>query len=648
MNRLHFFSFSRFVCSPLLSLRQQTVCKIPASPYAVQNHIAGNGSIVMNGGSGVAPTATPTKHSMLDKLKLFNKEKPDRSSKTQISKRTSSSSGFSSARSERSDSSLSLNNDQTTKTSGIPVSQPVSAPQQPSKDAKKSDNSTASKTKSKLLLSSSSSKSSNKDTLTKSKSEKKDKSPARMSADLSESKIAVPKVQKSASSKNESKLKLISSSRKSLTEQSANKATGISQIPPPSSSSSMTSSTSSAIGKAQTSSATQQPQLVNQTSNAVTTSIPKPMAAIKGQTKLSNAHNQTNAQKTNEQYVEMKCQKLVDISSQNNNNNHNQHNGNSHHNNNNISTANPDDGQQRMQIIAPILIENAVVVNQQQQQPSHQVLANHIQMQQALNQQNISMSDSCHSKSTMNSSTTTSTTGPITNSCDSTNGIIYRQATSSDHSGASDVMLMRPGTILSPSNKLILANRARHHQHTAATATDRYGNHMHHDQQGAMIKASSNGSIASSASSAMTAVSSSNSSGTANGSGGGGGSKFHTVPTKQIQNGVIYEEEKQMTVVPMRPLLRGYNSHLTLPTRGNRNQNVTYSDYNDDMAQGYCSDGDALRKTTPVRYSDIENGYMSEGGGGCTPNATTNGNVLHHKPMLLRARTQLPTTMEER
>lgn len=376
--------------------------------------------------------------------------------------------------------------------------------------------------------------------------------------------------------------------------------------------------------------------MVNQTSNAVTTSIPKPMAAIKGQTKLSNAHNQTNAQKANEhvQYVEIKCQKLVDISSQNNNNNHNSHNSN-HHNNNNISTANQDEGQ-RMQIIAPILIENAVVVNQQQ----HQVLANHMQLQQALNQQNISMSDSCHSKSTMNSSsTTTTTTGPITNSCDS-NGIIYRQATSADHSGASDVMLMRPGTILSPSNKLIMANRAR--QHTA----DRYGSNMHHDQQGSMIKASSNGSIASSASSSMTAMSSSNSSGPNGTSTSSTTSKFHTVPTKQIQNGVIYEEEKQMTVVPMRPLLRGYNSHLTLPTRGNRNQNVTYADYNDDMAQGYCSDGDALRKTTPVRYSDIENGYMSEGGG--ATDGTTNGNVLHHKPMLLRARTQLPTTMEER
>lgn len=569
------------------SLRQQTVCKIPASPYAVQNHIGGNGSIVMNG----AP-ATPTKHSMLDKLKLFNKEKSDRSSKTQISKRTSSSSGFSSARSERSDSSLSLNNDQTTKTSGIPVSQP---PPPTKETSKKSSETLASKTKSKLLLSSS--KSSSKDTLTK-KSEKKDKSPARQSADMSESKIAVPKAQKSSSSKNESKLKLMSSSRKSLTEQNRpdSKASN-SQIPPP-------------TVKAQTSStATPQQQQLSNIPSVVTTNIPKPMAAIKGTTKLSNAHNQTNAQqKSTEQYNDIKVQKLVDISSQNNNNH--------------IST-NQDDG--KMQIIAPILIENAAIVNQLQHQHQQQILANHLQMQQALNQQNISMSDSCHSKSTTNSS---STSGPISNSCDSS--IIYRPPSS--ESGASDVMSMRSNNILSPSNKLILANRARH--------SDRYGmQDVHHSMNGGMIKASSNGSIASSASSSVTAMSSTN------GINGTNVNKFNTVPTKQIQNvnGVIYEEEKQMTVVPMRPLLRGYNSHLTLPTRGgNRNQHIAY-DYNDDMAPGYCSDGDALRKT-PVRYSDIENGYMSEGGG----ISTTNGNVLQHKPMLLRARTQLPTTMEER
>lgn len=115
------------------------------------------------------------------------------------------------------------------------------------------------------------------------------------------------------------------------------------------------------------------------------------------------------------------------------------------------------------------------------------------------------------------------------------------------------------------------------------------------------------------------------------------GNKFHTVPTKVI-GATIYEEEKQqITVVPMRPLLRGYNSHVTLPTRGARGQHMV-ADYCDDMGQqGYCSDGDALR-TMPTRYSDnVEKGYMSEGG---TP--------TKHYLSILRNRSQLPTTIEER
>lgn len=131
--------------------------------------------------------------------------------------------------------------------------------------------------------------------------------------------------------------------------------------------------------------------------------------------------------------------------------------------------------------------------------------------------------------------------------------------------------------------------------------------------------------------------------------------KFHTVPSKMMINGIIFEEaEKQMTVLPMRPLLRGYNSHVTLPTRGTRGQHLV-ADYCDDLAgsaaSGYCSDGDALRSTAAaqhaqaavaasgsVKYSDIEAGYMSEGGGGAAS-----------KQMQMRlVRSHLPTTIEER
>ena len=53
--------------------------------------------------------------------------------------------------------------------------------------------------------------------------------------------------------------------------------------------------------------------------------------------------------------------------------------------------------------------------------------------------------------------------------------------------------------------------------------------------------------------------------------------------------------------------------------------------------QGYCSDGDALRNIS-VRYSDIENGYLSEGG-----NMTSS-----HLISMFRNRTHLPTTIEEK
>jgi hypothetical protein len=120
--------------------------------------------------------------------------------------------------------------------------------------------------------------------------------------------------------------------------------------------------------------------------------------------------------------------------------------------------------------------------------------------------------------------------------------------------------------------------------------------------------------------------------------------KFNTVPSK-MQHGMtppttnitIYEQdEKQPPVQAMRPLLRGYNSHVTLPTRGTRGQHLV-TEYCEDMGQqGYCSDGDALRKIQP-RFADIENGYLSEG-----------GTTTKHFMSLLRARSQLPTTIEER
>lgn len=113
------------------------------------------------------------------------------------------------------------------------------------------------------------------------------------------------------------------------------------------------------------------------------------------------------------------------------------------------------------------------------------------------------------------------------------------------------------------------------------------------------------------------------------------GNKFNTVPNK-VMNSSYEEQKQQITIVPMRPLLRGYNSHVTLP-RGMRAGQHVVSDYCDDIRQqGYNSDSDSLHKTQ-ARYSDIENGYMSEGG---TP--------TKHYLSMLRTRSQLPTTIEEK
>lgn len=115
------------------------------------------------------------------------------------------------------------------------------------------------------------------------------------------------------------------------------------------------------------------------------------------------------------------------------------------------------------------------------------------------------------------------------------------------------------------------------------------------------------------------------------------GNKFNTISTKvngMVQASIattIFEEDKDVSsaLVPMRSLMRsGYSSCTTSPLRTNRITNG----YFDDNGQGYCSDGDALRKT-PIRYSDIENGYLSEG--------------PHFLSILRNNRPQMPSTIAE-
>lgn len=114
------------------------------------------------------------------------------------------------------------------------------------------------------------------------------------------------------------------------------------------------------------------------------------------------------------------------------------------------------------------------------------------------------------------------------------------------------------------------------------------------------------------------------------------GNKFNTISTKvngMMQASIattIFEDDKDVsTLVPMRSLMRsGYNSCTTSPLRTNRIGNGYY----DENGQGYCSDGDALRKAS-IRYSDIENGYLSEG--------------PHFLNLLRNNRPQLPSTIAE-
>jgi CRISPR/Cas system CMR subunit Cmr6 (Cas7 group RAMP superfamily) len=151
------------------------------------------------------------------------------------------------------------------------------------------------------------------------------------------------------------------------------------------------------------------------------------------------------------------------------------------------------------------------------------------------------------------------------------------------------------------------------------------------------------------------------------------GHKFNTIPTKLNGAGsnanennnhiatTMFEEQQQKaaaavqasqqgpTGVPLRSIMRTFNNNqqqqhhvTTLPTRGMRGgQNLVNGFYDEHLNQGYCSDGDALRKSQ-LRYTDIENGYLSEGGVG-------GGGVTNpHFMSIFRNRGQLmPMTIAE-
>lgn len=421
---------------------------------------------------------------MLDKLKLFNKDK-DRS-KSHTSKRTSSSSGFSSC---RSDSSLSLNNETV-----------LLAPSK----SKKNDAAAKAASKTSKLLSKNAKESSGlPPPVIKASSSKPDKKDKVKTVELNvENPSGSMKLQKGVkfqqpqvmSQQNDLKTKQQQAVRKvEIRTEMKNGSTP--------------------------------PQLQPKAIIQPVTSIPKPMAAIKGTTK----------------HTDLKKDEHFDVIKVNGN----------HHNSSISLTGN---GEQKTLVVNPLSMG-----------PLH----NQLLSQNGTNASSQSMTDSVHSASTNNQSHS------------SESSVIYRPSASESGS------------------EFYHSNVPMQHRNPIPNR-----------------KCFNDPSLTN-------------------------GNKFNTIPTKLNGNGqmatTIFEEDKhQGAIVPLRSIMRNYNNHVTLPTRGARGGQHLVNGYYEENGQGYCSDGDALRKTQ-IRYTDVENGYLSEGGG-------TN----QHFMSIFRNRPQLPTTIEER
>ncbi|XP_033236795.1 protein sickie isoform X1 [Drosophila pseudoobscura] len=557
----------------------------PTSNHTIQSLKSGNNnslrppSIKSNHQSGIpspsspqttAAAAAPQKHSMLDKLKLFNKEKQQNAvnaaaaaaaNKSQIqqqqSKRTSSSSGFSSARSERSDSSLSLNDGHNSSQLKPPSISVSSQKPQQKHNTKQS----------KLLAAQ------QKKEQTKSKLDKKEKSPARSlhkeeSGNESRS-STMGRAGKSSLARGGlglgltvEKNTLKTSSKSSLHSKSESK------------------SSLKGVGAQQ-----QQQQMLHSPSG---TSLPKPIAAIKGTSKLPALAG-----------GELLKRETSDISAANQATQTTQ----------NISTISVQESQQQplpLSTTTPHILKGPAPppYYANSSPPSH------------ISQGHPGMGGYLSEPSTPQ----------------------HQQGIYASSSGS---RLPPPKTALSAPRKL---------EYNAGPHILSSPPHRGAGLQRPMPNSAPNTPTASP-------------------------SKFHTVPSKIV--GTIYEskEEQQQqqpqqtggcsagaSVLPMRPLLRGYNSHVTLPTRGARGGHhhphppQSYLDFcESDLGQGYCSDGDALRiGSSPAtsRYQDIDNGYLSEGSSGLNGSigGSTGGAVSHGKHFLrmMRARTPLPTTIEER
>ncbi|CAK1548317.1 unnamed protein product, partial [Leptosia nina] len=545
----------------------------PQSPQQTQNVSSHNG--------------TPTKQSMLDKLKLFNKDKASNekqaSKSTAVSKRTSSSSGFSSAKSERSDSSLSLNESPNTPNTHIKSNIVGPKNLRLQNDTLMRDKS-GKNAKSKLLGSKPT-----KDPATnvsktngKTNNERSKNSP-KLSTRDKESKLATPKSvsntklnviednSRLSKSKLESKMVRLSGSQAKLSESRGD--TAESKI-----SENGFHNVKNSQNQAQSPSPTggQNGPLQNNTG------IPKPTAAVKGTTKMSKDERHLIQKSTNSQLSPIQSNSSL-----------------------NSTSALPftreqsnmakDTTQKQTLAVSPM-----------------PVLSNH---QHNVEKQSSQMSESSHSNSTH------STTGQQSNSSDGS--VIYRPSSESG----------------SEISKSITCNRKI--DMNATYINDVINEAEHSEKQAAQNRILNSPGIKQMVDHNRTLTESDRN------------HSRSSTPSHCRDNSLGEDDNPLMNVMPMRPLLRGYNSHLTLPMRTSglsQNNLTTYPhhantvkpnfgrenigfrerlnfnpgfsnpDYCDlEIASGYMSDGDCLRRINVnemdnARNNDMMDGYMSEGG----------------------------------
>lgn len=525
---------------------------------------------------------------MLDKLKLFNKDKPNNdkqhSKSTAVSKRTSSSSGFSSAKSERSDSSLSLNESSNTPNAHIkPCNLLGPKPIRQQNDTLSKDKS-GRNVKSKLITSKAikdSSTNLNKSNV-KSASNDKSRNSPKLPARDKESKLAAPKSisntklnqiddhPKNIKGKLDSKMLKLSGSQMKLSEQRTE------------------TNTENVNAKNQAANPSTPPggqnvSLQNQTG------IPKPTAAVKGTFKISKDERSVIHKSTNSQLSPIQSNSSLNST-------------------NNISALpfsreqsnlGKEISQKQTLAVSPM-----PVVNCGSQNPTSQ------------------MTESLHSNSTH------STTGQHSNSSDSS--VIYRP---SSESGSE----MSKATSNSHSaNKRIDMNTTYINEViNEAEISEKQAAQRRLLENSGLKPSFEHNSTLSELSKKLE------------------GESRSSTPSHCRDNSLGDDENPLMNVMPMRPLLRGYNSHLTLPMRtsglsqkntpgyphhantvkanfGRENvglrDRMNYGpgfsnpDYCDmEIASGYLSDGDCLRRINinemdRGRNNDMMDGYMSEGG----------------------------------